>query len=192
MNARTVGLALSFALAAGCAPTQVSSGASSPSNAAALTGSTSGDPLAQIYDDHAMLSSSGAVTATWGGTYGDTLGYSLPDAGANILQAFIDEDDGLGLPAGAYTEMSLFKLHKTADQLGVLNVVLGDDSPAVRIIRKDVGSDTTSSTWVNDAPYDYGSVYTEADYAILVAPGGTQSGDGTFSYAGLRFVLETD
>ncbi|MEO6953690.1 MAG: hypothetical protein ABI321_17945 [Polyangia bacterium] len=180
-------------LAVGCtAPTAMNADTTGSAAGALLPGGAS-DPLAAMFEDRARLGSSGIVDAKWGGTYHDTLGYSLPDDGAPILDGFIDRVPDLNIPDGYWTEMSVFRLHKRADQVGILHIELGKDDVAVRMARRDVGSNKITSAWIDaEYPVDYGSLYAEADYVIMVAPGRSATGRDTFSYKNLTFTLETE
>ena len=191
--ARLAALALGLS-AMGCAPPSATMDGDSTvsSTEGALLPAGSRDPLEAMYEGRARLGSSGIVDATWGGTYHDTLAYSLPDDGARILDGFIDSVPDLNIPDGNWTEMSVFRLHKTADQVGILHVSLGSDDVVVRMARRDVGKTTVRSAWIdNRYPADFGNLYAEADYVIMVAPGLSATGHDTFSYKNVKFTLKT-
>ena len=179
-------------LAAGCTSPLVTNAGTTDSGQSALLPTGAGDPLEAMYEGRARLGSSGIVNATWGGKYHDTLGYSLPDDGAPILDGFIDRVSDLDIPEGYWTEMSVFRLHKTADQVGILHIDLGSDDVVVRMARRDVGKSAVISAWIdNRYPADLGNLYAEADYVIMVAPGLSATGHDTFSYRNVEFTLKT-
>ena len=172
-------------LAVGCAPSVATSSDDSGATAAVTLA-----PDGSMYEGRAQLGSRGIQVAKWDTKYADTNAYELPDEGIDLQSAFIAGDVDLGIPDGYYTELSVYRLHKTADQVGVLQIT-GASGAAIRMARRDAGSSTVTSTYLNDRPYDYGSVYNEAYYTIMVGPGGTPSGDETYSFKGLRFHLLT-
>jgi len=148
------------------------------------------DPVAALYEERAFLSSAGIVEAQLDTAYKDQLDYNLPTSGVNILDGFIDGTDGLGIPENSFTQLSVYRIHKRADQIGVLRIEHAGPALAIRMARREVGSHSTRSAWVNRKdPIDFGNVYGEADFVVMVGPGGLAHGIGTTSYKGLRFSI---
>lgn len=89
--------------------------------------------------------------------------------------------------------MSVFRQHKTAEQVGNLLGDLGSDKVVVHIARKDVGKSSVLSAWIdNQYPADLGNRYAEAGYVIMVPPGFSAIGHDTSSYMNLEITLETE
>ena len=176
--------------AMGCAP-QPSVGSADLNDEGLFTaagGKADGvDPVARLYNQRAFLSDAGIVVAEPGVRYADTMHYSLPAEGVNVLDGFIDSLDGLGIPEGSYTQLSVFRIHKTADQFGYLRIDHPGAPLSIRIARRNVGSSTTHSEWANREPIDLGNVAAAADFCVMIGPGGLKKGEGSQSYADLSF-----
>lgn len=147
------------------------------------------DPIAALYDNRAFLSAAGIVMAELDTPYTDQLDYDLPAAGVNLVDGFIDETPGLGIPENSFTQLAVYRIHKRADQVGALRVE-HNGALAIRMARREVGSHTTRSAWVDrKEPIDFGNVHGEADFCIMVGPGGVTRGSSTAKYTGLRFKI---
>jgi hypothetical protein len=124
------------------------------------------------------LAQAGVVRAEGGTKYTEDLAYHFGQS-VRVMDGFCHSDETLGMSGEDVTDVAIYTLKKPATQLGLLTADTHGQAMAIKVFYKVDGGSTKELPYINcDHPFDIGRTNLNVSYVVLVAPGGTRTGDG--------------